>query len=59
MNPNAKKFFAEHPTEPYWYYSPTLRVPNPALKPWLNEPRHPWPDDVPTQDRDRAGGQDS
>lgn len=43
MNADAKQFFMEHSDEPYWYYSTTLRVPNPGFKPWNNEPRIPWP----------------
>ncbi len=41
MNENARKYFEENPEEKYWYYSPTLRVPNPKRKPWLREV--PWP----------------
>ena len=45
MNPEARKFFAEEPmlpASPYWYYSATIRVPNPAVKPWTFSPRLPW-----------------
>lgn len=42
MNSDAQKFFEENPDEPYWYYSPTLRVVNTRLKPWL-KPFVPWP----------------
>jgi hypothetical protein len=44
MIPLAKKYFQENPEAKYFYYSANVRVPNPALKPWLNEPREPWPD---------------
>jgi hypothetical protein len=43
MNDDARAFFVQNPDEPYWYYSATLRVPNPRLKPWLSVPRIPWP----------------
>ncbi|WPH57726.1 hypothetical protein [Mycobacterium phage WXIN] len=43
MNPDAQEFFSKNPDEPYWYYTPTLRVPNPKLKPWLSVPRMAWP----------------
>ena len=43
MNPDARKFFEENPDEPYWYYTPTLRVPNPKLKPWTWDHAVPWP----------------
>lgn len=43
MNEDAKKFFQENPSEPYWYYSDHVRVPNPRLKPWQYVPRIPWP----------------
>lgn len=43
MNPDAEAYFADNPEEPYWYYSPTLRVPNPALKPWTWDPPVPFP----------------
>lgn len=43
MNKDAKQFFQDNPDEPYWYYTPTLRVPNPRLKPWEWTPRVPWP----------------
>lgn len=47
VNANARAFFDQHPDEPYWYYSPTLRVPNPRVKPWLFVPRTPWPPTIP------------
>lgn len=40
---DAEEFFVANPNEPYWYYSPTLRVPNPKLNPWTWSPRVPWP----------------
>lgn len=43
MNEDAKAFFDANPDEPYWYYSPTLRVPNGKLKPWQYVPPMPWP----------------
>lgn len=43
MNADAKEFFNENPQEPYWYWTSTLRVPNPRLKPWEYRPRTPWP----------------
>ena len=43
MNRGAVEFFARNPDEPYWYYSGTLRVPNPALKPWAWVEPVPWP----------------
>lgn len=44
MHKDAKQYFAENPDEPYWYYpyTPNLRVPNPQLKPWLQDPRPTW-----------------
>lgn len=44
MNKDAVEFFARNPDETYWYYSPTLRVANPWLKPWRWAERTPWPD---------------
>ena len=41
MNEQAKQFFEQEP-DPYWYYSPGLRVPRPVLS---RNPRYvpaPW-----------------
>lgn len=43
MNPDAKKYFEDNPGEYYWYYSPTIRVPNPRIKPWNFKYPVPWP----------------
>lgn len=40
----AKDFFVANPDAEYWYYSPTLRVPNPRFKELWDNPR-PWPVD--------------
>ena len=43
INKNAAEFFRENPNAKYWYYSASLRVPNPALRKrpdWVPEP---WP----------------
>lgn len=42
VNADAKRFFEQNLTEPYWYYSDTLRVPNPQLKPWELDTPVPW-----------------
>lgn len=43
MNPNAKKYFETNPDARYWYFSHNIRVANPRLRPWLDNPRDPWP----------------
>lgn len=43
MNDDAKAHFEANPDEPYWYWTPSLRVPNPRLKPWNWTPRVTWP----------------
>lgn len=46
MNKDAEKFFAEHPSEKYWYYSAGVRVPNPTLYRRPEWHSDPWPKDA-------------
>lgn len=42
-NDDALEFFAKNPERKYWYWTPTLRVPNPEF---YNRPDYqpdPWP----------------